>query len=782
MRTPPGHLRKIYLVAVLSTCYLAVAGAAGAETALAIHLIDIPSQAASEALQLFVAQTQYQLIYSPDLLRGVKTTAVKGSMSSREALGRMLKGTGIEIVDTGEGAATLRLAKLGSAETAADGDQDVLAVIVSSRKFNERVIDVPIAVSVFSNEALKRRGATSISDVLQDAPGVAVYDGGNGLSKISIRGISSSLGGNENGYYLDDLPFTGVTVPISPDIRAWDLERVEVLRGPQGTLFGEGSMGGTVRTLTRNARINEFSFAGQTGKSWTEGGGTSDSAKAMINIPVIQDMLAIRVAMTDEHMGGWVDDPADGKRDINPSAVKTTRLRARFDPLENLTINASYWKYQGAYQANNIENDAGNAATGIRLNGSTDYTLKGISGTYDFDKASLFYAYANNDFQLGQAGTYLGGAISVPIGINVVSHELRLSSDDDKHFKWTTGLYRRAAKRNDDLQWAQFGINQQSATDSVAYSVFGEITYTLPTFPLEISGGIRHFKDHLTGHDVNSGVASPAVDNTFSSNNPRLSLAYRPQEDWQIYTSASKGFRSGQNQITGITALAAQYGVHLPSALKPDSIWTYELGTKVALLNRRLNLELAVYHSDWKDVTVRLPIGNTGFNGLINSDGTKTNGIDANASYDISKQWSVSAGGGLVDARYAGTVEGTGIKDGSRVDDVPRYTLSLSSDLRFDLSRAWSANLNLGLQHASAHPSSTFPSYLPGDPIDNVHARIGLVNGPWTISLFGENLTNDRGATSYRSFNQLSATESEMTSPRLRPRTIGLELNYALGK
>ena len=142
-----------------------------------------------------------------------------------------------------------------SAETSRDSED---TIIVTARKREERAVDVPIALTAVSGEALELRGADNLADFLQEAPGVGVYDQGSGSQKITIRGISTSLGANENGYYLDDLPFTGVTVPIAPDVRAWDLDRVEILRGPQGTLFGEGSMGGTVRILTKGADLDEW--------------------------------------------------------------------------------------------------------------------------------------------------------------------------------------------------------------------------------------------------------------------------------------------------------------------------------------------------------------------------------------------------------------------------------------------------------------------------------------------------------------------------------------------
>lgn len=783
MKSLPRLARSIQCSLILAAFATqpAVALAQSPEAASQLRPVNLPKQAADQALRSLAAQTGLEVVYDPALLIGVQSNPVNGSIRPRDALRQMFAGTGIEVVDSAQG--RLALQEAPKAAPAAR-DEGIASVVVTSRKFKERLLDVPIAVSVFTNEELSRRGAQSISDALQAVPGVSAYDTGSGITKISIRGISTSLGGNENGYYLDDLPFTGVTVPISPDVRAWDLERVEVLRGPQGTLFGEGSMGGTIRTLTNNARLNQFSFAGEAGLSHTQGSsGENHTAKAMINVPVINDMLALRVAATDDNYKGWIDDPATGRADINPVHTKTARLRALFKPLDELTINASYWQYRSTIPYGNSETDQGSASRGATFDTAPEYTLKGISGTYDFDRVSVFYGYAKNAYHLPQTGQFGGGPFIASIGIDVETHELRLSSTEQKPWRWTAGLYRRTANRFDNVNIAAFGINQTSGTDSTATSIFGEVTYTLPEFPLEASFGMRHFRDRIRGADTNNGVVNPVTNNRFSSNNPRLSLAYRPSQEQQIYASASKGFRSGQNQVTGFEALAGQYGIVLPSSLKPDSIWTYELGTKMSALERRLNMEFAVYHSDWKDFAVRLPIANTGFNGLISSQGTKTNGLDASFAYAMTKSFTATLNAGYVDAQYVGAVPGTGIVDGSRVDDVPRLTVSASGEYRFPALAGWEGRFRADVQHAGAHPSTTFPTQqASGDPIDTVNARLAFNKGPWTVTAYGENLSNERGSTGLRTITQLSATESEIAGPRLRPRTFGLELRYAMGK
>lgn len=670
---------------------------------------------------------------------------------------------------------------------AAEGDTAEAAagtatVVVTARKFSERLVDVPIAIAVFSNDDLTRRGASNIADVLQTVPGVTATGRGSGQSAITIRGISTTLGGNANGYYLDDLPFTGVTVPLAPHVQAWDLERVEVLRGPQGTLFGEGSMGGTIRSLTNNARLNMFSFAGQSGLSHTEGGGSNRTINAMLNVPLVEDTLAVRVALTDGHAAGWIDDPAHGRSDINASDTRAARVRVLFRPTDALTINGTYWRYRSDYGAMERETDAGTAAQGNTSVSGSNYTLKGLSGTYEFDAFSLFYGYADNQFSLPEAGTTGGGPYTGAINIGVKTHELRLSSASSKPWRWTGGLYRRTAQRNDRYVAAAFEIDNINVTTTRASALFGELTYTFPDFPLEASLGARHFRDTMTVSDINLGVASPDTRDKFISNNPRLNLAYRPTANQQIYASASKGFRSGQSQATAVSELAAQYQVALPATLKPDSIWTYELGTKIAMPERRLNMEFAVYHSDWKDFAVRIPIGNTGMNGLIGSPGARTNGLDASFNYAVSRNFTATLTAGVIDARYSGAVPGTLIRRGSRVDDVPIVSASLGAEYRFAAGAGWNGLALAGVQHSGRHLASTSPRIQSGDPVDNINARLAFSKGPWTVSLFGENLADDHGATSFRITNRLSATTSETVAQRLRPRTVGLELRYAMGK
>ncbi|HJP68015.1 MAG TPA: TonB-dependent receptor plug domain-containing protein, partial [Sphingomicrobium sp.] len=231
----------------------AVALVASAPASAQQRQFNVPAQDARTGIPEFARQAGIQISAPTGHLDNKRTNAVRGSKDVSAALAELIKGTGLVVASNDGRMIVLQLpsaeGNAGAAETGAVGDESV--IIVTARKRSERAIDVPIALTTFQGQALEKRGALNVAEVLQEAPGVGAFDyGGAAGTKITIRGISTSLGANENGYYLDDLPFTGVTVPLSPDVRAWDLDRIEVLRGPQGTLFGEGSMGGTIRILT----------------------------------------------------------------------------------------------------------------------------------------------------------------------------------------------------------------------------------------------------------------------------------------------------------------------------------------------------------------------------------------------------------------------------------------------------------------------------------------------------------------------------------------------------
>ncbi|MGP7795507.1 TonB-dependent receptor domain-containing protein [Sphingomonas sp. CLY1604] len=773
--------RTVFLPAA---CALLVGPTAGDAQSPRLRLA-IAAQDIAQALRAFARASGRQVAFDTAEVGKRRSRAVTGIFSPEEALRRIIAGSGLVFARGAAGIFIVTRAPQAASPpptTRVIEDQTPADIVVTARKREERAVDVPIALSAVSGEALERRGVRNLSDFLQEAPGVGIYDYGNGVQKITIRGISTSLGANENGYYLDDLPFTGVTVPIAPDVRAWDLDRVEVLRGPQGTLFGEGSLGGTVRILTKGADLNDWEAKGSTYVSDTEDGGTNRGIKGAFNAPIVPGVLAVRIAGTAEKLPGWIDDATTGRRNLNDQSFTTFRAKARFDPTDRLTINGSYWYYNGSFPGGGASaTDDGQQSRSIVLDSGTKYRLYGGSARYDLGGAELFYGYSHNKLDLPQEGPFLGGTLISTIGITVDAHEARIASSGSGPLQWTLGGYARDAKRNDVLSFALFGLDNTSETTSKARALFGEGTYTLPFAPIDLTAGLRYYHERLRGFETNAGIVTDQPGDTYESWNPRFSVAWHPVANTTLYASAAKGFRAGQLQPTVSASLAAPLGITLPPALGQDSIWTYELGGKAELFNRLLTVEAAVYYSDWKDVTVRIPIGTTGFNGLINSNGTITKGAELNLVLKPVTGLSLAANGSYNDATYSGAVAGTGIVKGAQVDDVAKFTANMSADYRREIVTGVSGFGRIGWQHTSPRRFVSFPGYLPGDTIDRIDARFGVDLDRLTIAAFFDNLTDDRGATSFRTVQPIAPGDNDITAFRLRPRTIGLELTARFG-
>lgn len=193
-----------------------------------------------------------------------------------------------------------------------DSNAQLEEVVVTAEKRSERLLDTPISVTALTGADLEQQGITNVADAAREIPGVALTSAGPGQTEYTIRGLSSSGPAVATvGFYLDDVPVAAPAgsqnghVSIDPDL--YDLNRVEVLRGPQGTLYGSGSMGGTVKLVTNQPALQTFDASAALDGSYTSGGGLNGRVSAMVNLPLIDDRLALRLVGTEEHQSGWID-------------------------------------------------------------------------------------------------------------------------------------------------------------------------------------------------------------------------------------------------------------------------------------------------------------------------------------------------------------------------------------------------------------------------------------------------------------------------------------------
>jgi outer membrane receptor protein involved in Fe transport len=242
--------------------------------------------------------------------------------------------------------ATPAMAQDASANATADTAADNSAmIIVTAQKREQNAQDVPISLVAVTGESIERQGISSLQELGNSIAGVTILAGNPGAMRLAIRGASDLSSSNQsasvNGFYLDETAMSYVP-GYMPEVSLADIERVEVLRGPQGTLFGEGSVGGTLRVITRKPDSQKFFGRVKLGAYATSGGGEGYAAQINTNIPIVQDVLAVSVAGGYRNLPGWIDIPDINVKNSNTSKLSDGRFALRYTPSTDFTLDLFY--------------------------------------------------------------------------------------------------------------------------------------------------------------------------------------------------------------------------------------------------------------------------------------------------------------------------------------------------------------------------------------------------------------------------------------------------------
>jgi len=655
-------------------------------------------------------------------------------------------------------------------------------VIVTAQKRAEALIDVPMSISAFTNNMLADMGAVELSDFLQAAPGVGIIDDKSGTQNIQIRGINSVYGNATVGYYLDELPFSLIGNTQVPDVRTYDLERVEVLRGPQGTLYGDGSIGGTIRILTKDPVYDAYQADGEIDGMQTNNGDSSWAAKGMLNMPFADGKAGFRLVATQEDFGGWVDNTTTGTNDQNSRDITNLRAKMGFSPVDKLDVIVSWWHTSqnvdaGAMSLPGWITPDAPEATGV------DYDLYSITVRYGFDSFDLLSASSWMDYSDDYLTDFFGAPFTIDNAIDAFSQELRLTSNSEGMFRWTTGFFYRGLKQNTYLDLAAFAITQDIDQQSDSWAVYGEGTWTVLDDKLDLTLGLRYFNDDRKYTEALDPFLLDLIKNqypdftgssdvSFDNTSPRFNIAYRANDDWMVYTNVAKGFRSGQLQPLISVAFAVLGGVEIPLGIDPETLWSYEFGTKGTLADGRVTLEAAVFYNDWKDQQVNAVVNQTPrVSALINGGSARSTGIELSIMAAPIAGLTLQFTGNYVDAQYTESVPGTPIVDGDPISQVPDWTLFGGATYRWQMTGSVGGFVNGNAQYTSKRYDPVNQA-TPSDAMTLLGLRFGVEWDRWSAYLYGDNLTDEDGAINASSFMGQVAL-------RPRPRTFGLTLRYA---
>ncbi|MES3021494.1 MAG: TonB-dependent receptor plug domain-containing protein [Pseudomonadota bacterium] len=702
-------------------------------------------------------------------------------------------------------------------------DQQTIAeVIVTAQKREQAALDVPGSVASVNAEQLTREGKVRLEDFVSQIPGLSLSSFRQGLTQVTLRGITTGVAQSAatTSFYIDEAPIGSVNAyavgsSVTPDIDPADLQRVEVLKGPQGTLYGAGAMGGLVRYVTAPADFRKFKGSVTAGVSSVAHGGHGNVARANMNIPFADNTMALRLSAFQRKDPGYIDTTS-GKEDVNGSAVKGGRVA--FSWLIN-----NDWKLQAFALTQKVDTDANSvedvdAVTLKPLYGDfkqkrfiaektfSDLTvmnlnLSGKLGMFDVVSSTTWQELDAGGVQDGSPGygAALGPLFGIPdLGIvnpqfihtKRISQEVRLSAAalDDK-LQYEGGVY----YTSEDSSNAIPGFMPFSTTTGAAYplpsiakasihssykeySLFANATYALtPMF--DIQGGIRRGTDDQVYAQDYSGLLigpTPVIFNSGAKNSKStylLTARYKPSATDAVYGKVSTGYRPG-----GPNAVPPSAAASAPQTFRPDALTSFEIGYKSVMDGGKLSFEGALFSTKWKDIQIQTSAN--GFNFFVNGSTATSQGAEASLVYYPLKGLSLRASAGYTRAELSSDAPAAGGRDGDALPFVPELTSSLSGNYRWQLADSWTASLGGNITFTGERRSDFSQRGAVDVPsFTTVGLNAGIENAKWRLSLYGKNLNDTRGIVFLKSLS-LAPNGNPFAAGLVAPRTIGMDLTY----
>lgn len=802
----------------------AISSAANPAPASQTLQFDIKPQPLASALNEFALQSHQQILFTPEIANGKTTRGAHGGFTPEAALKRLLAGTGLSASRSADGMVLVSQADAKGASAATDppsapsgapSDQSqsnrfsgptqapvrLEEVIVTAQKREQRAFDVPMSISAITADEIASRGAATIEDLQFSVPGMSITEFSPGQQRIQMRGISVFGGLPTVGVYLNEMPLNGEFIQAGMDVRLVDVERIEVLRGPQGTLYGQGSMGGTVRYITTEPKLDTFGGRFEAEGASIDRGGVDWGTKGAINVPIVPDQFAVRLAEDYEHFGGWVHETLLGIPHANDGSEYTLRATGLWRPSDPFSVSMMLQHQVLHLNDQNLANADGTLPARITQPIRSRVDLADVTAKYDFGPAQLLsstgwldrrdstnYDDSNSFIPFLETpppsgfglppGSIQSVAYDVIATNRIFTEELRLSTTGQTRLGGTVGAFYRDSRTSTTqtepvtpaiLPITLFSDDGTNPENSRSWAVFGQGYYWL-TPSLEATLGLRYFRDQQRQDTTSSFLGTTSHDQgvqTFTATSPRVDLSWHASDNLNLYASLTKGFRSGGFNLTSISG-----GLFpVPPTYAPETLWTYEIGGKFQSDNRRMVGELAVYHNNWKNVqSLTFPNGFS-FQYTVNGGKVSGWGVDAQLTVRPVDPLTLQLTGGWNNMAYDST--SADHVPGDPADYVPRYTASASAEYRYH----WTQNLP-GFVRADYQRSDRFQVYIrsvmlapaDSDVLNFLNVRIGVEASGWTLSLVGKNITNDHGVL-YPALGALPYPA------RPQPRTVGAAIS-----
>lgn len=698
-------------------------------------------------------------------------------------------------------------------------------IVVTASKRAQLLSDLPQSIQALKGDDLESQALTAVEDITSLVPNLNLNASAKRGGGFNIRGIAALSEQFSQfatvGLYLDETPISDGFANF--DVALFDLERIEVLKGPQGTLYGEGSLSGTVRLITAKPELGEFYGKAQAAIETTRHGEMSYRTSGALNIPLSEEKAALRLTASYKDEGGFMDSTvapgAAVNEDVNDTEAVYVKAAVKLQLSDKLTATPGFLYQKRQVGAGTIDAEALPELTGF-ANGPNDIDenlkIYSLEVNYDLSWADLVSSTSYLDrFMTSQDDDIATNAIISAFfapsdvttqlfdrSIETFTQELRLVSKGDSKLDWLIGGFYRDRKYQEDVEitnpviGAVFAdprvFTQDNRADYKQIAVFGEANYHL-TDTFTLTAGARWFEEDISSNLdfgtlslVTFGFETVLRTPEIKQNDILLKFAasYQPNDDLMFYGLYTQGVRPGgvNDRVLDILDLLSPAQEDTLATFGADSTDNYEIGVKASFLDDKLRVNLAGFYIDWTDIQL-----DSSFNDIpgpeftINAGKAKSMGLEAEVIAIPTRGLQLGAFLGYNDAEVTEETETSAgvITDGATLPFAPKFSSNLYMDYLFNISDNIPMNVRLDWRHTGkrnaavdivGNPAQVLASY------DTLDARVSMDIEDWTISLYAKNLTDTRAEMDALLFNDGLLGNALASYVRNKPRTFGLQV------